>query len=95
MDKITNEYIKSILPKKKSTPKMVETDKNQYSDIHVFINGNKMEDVDIAKIWGNWRMFKHKTMKGEEDLSSLIETIKKRIQKTEKKSVVTVEAIPI
>ena len=94
MDKITNEYIKSILPKKKSTPKMIETDKNQYSNIHVFINDNKIEDDDIAKIWGNWRMFKHKTMEGEEDLSSLIETITRRIQKKDSDSVVTFKAIP-
>lgn len=95
MDKITNEYIKSILPKKKSTPKMMETDKIQYSDIYVFINGNKIEDADIAKIWGNWRMFKTKTMNGDEDLSSLIETITRRIQKKDSSSVVTVETIPL
>jgi hypothetical protein len=95
MDKITNEYIESILPKKKSTPKRMETDNIKYSDIYVFINGNKKDDDDIAKIWGNWRMFKHKTMNGDEDLSSLIETITRRIQKKDSGSVVTVETIPI
>ena len=94
MDKITNEYIKSILPKKKSTPKRMETDKIKYSDIYVFINGNKKDDDDIAKIWGNWRMFKTKTMKGDEELSSLIETITRRIQRKDSRSEVTFKAIP-
>ena len=96
MDKITNEYIKSILPKKKSTPKMIETDKNKYSDIHVFINGEKIKDAGIVKFWVNWIMFKNNTMKGEKDLSSLIEQFTRRIQKIEEYSnvVVTFEAIP-
>jgi len=94
MDKITNEYIKSILPKKKSTPKRMETDKIKYSDIYVFINGNKKDDDDIAKIWGNWRMFKTKTMEGEKELSSLIENITGRIQKNDSGSEVTFKAIP-
>ena len=94
MDKITNEYIKSILPKKKSTPKMIETDKNKYSNIHVFINDEKIEDAGLVKIWGNWNLFKTKTMEGEEELSSLIKKITGRIKKQNLDSVVTFKAIP-
>ena len=66
MDKNTSDYIKSILPKKKSTPKMMETDENpKYSDIKVFIDGVETKDYEIRMKFPNWMKFKSQAMDGE------------------------------
>lgn len=79
MDKNTSDYIKTILPKKKSTPKMMETDKNpNYSDIQVFIDGVETKDDEIRMKCPNWMNFKSQAISGKINLRTLEDNIRAR-----------------
>jgi len=93
MDKNTIDYIKSIIPKKKSTPKIIEADNINYNDIQVFIDNKPINDTSITRYWPNWMLFKSKTMINGNELESLRTQVTTRINKVEKDSVVNVKAI--